>query len=210
MADSFPASEFDEWASSYDGQASQGIGFPFEGYARVLQKIIALSAPRPGGAALDLGIGTGNLAARFAMNGCEVWGIDFSREMLARAAQKIPSARLACQDLRDPLPPDFRQYYQHIVSAYTFHHFPLAEKVTLVSRLLREHLLPGGSLVIGDISFNGARDQSAVSARYAEDWDEEFYWLLDETREAFSAAVIGFTYFRVSFCAGVYCFKNPG
>ena len=64
-------------------------GFPFDGYEEVLDRVAAAAHARPGMAVLDLGIGTGNLAARLVAQGCTVWGIDFSTEMLKRAHGKL-------------------------------------------------------------------------------------------------------------------------
>nr|NJM04528.1 hypothetical protein [Desulfobacula sp.] len=57
---------FDGWAKKYDAAVSPAqIRFPFEGYEEVLDEAVLLSQAVPGMQVLDLGIGTGNLAARF-------------------------------------------------------------------------------------------------------------------------------------------------
>ena len=126
--DPFPPSEFDAWAESYDENVGLNTGFPFDGYDQVLDTIVKRAGARPGEAVLDLGTGTGNLAGRFARLGCQVWGLDFSGEMLARARQKLPQAIFAQADLRSDwaaeLPESFQRRFERIVSAYTFHHFP--------------------------------------------------------------------------------------
>ncbi|WP_457629662.1 class I SAM-dependent methyltransferase [Oceanithermus sp.] len=69
---------FDTWAENYDDDiASNGGAFPFDGYRDVLDEVLTLADVEPGMRVLDLGIGTGNLAARFVRQGCNVWGIDF-------------------------------------------------------------------------------------------------------------------------------------
>lgn len=208
MNNLFPAGDFDNWADSYDKSAYQGSSFPFEGYSDVLAAMVKLSSPQPGASVLDLGIGTGNLALLFAQRDCYIWGIDFSERMLALAQVKLPAAKLACIDLRMDWPPVFGRRYDHIVSAYTFHHFPLQEKVALISRLLRNHLQPGGSLVVGDLAFRNAAEEALLRNQLGEDWEQEYSWLANEAPDAFASIGITFSFFQESICAGVFNFKE--
>ncbi len=203
-----PHDEFDRWAASYDRDAGLNTGFPFEGYSDVLSTIVNKSCAKPGDAVLDLGTGTGNLANLFAQRGCQIWGVDFSPAMLALAQKKLPAARLAQMDLRDDLQVAFPRRYDLIVSAYTFHHFPLDEKVALVSRYLENHLQPGGKFLIGDIAFMTGAEQAATRAVFCETWEQEFYWLADESIAAFKTAGIHLAYTQVSICAGVFLVLN--
>ncbi|MGZ6346323.1 MAG: class I SAM-dependent methyltransferase, partial [Anaerolineales bacterium] len=88
--DSFPCSEFDDWAETYDFSVSNNQ-FPFTGYKTLLEKIVKLADVKPRMRVLDLGTGTGNLAIRFARSNCDLWCTDFSSGMLEKARQKIPS-----------------------------------------------------------------------------------------------------------------------
>ena len=86
---------FDAWAADYDLGVASEEGFPFAGYERVLGRVVQLAALQPTSAqpplrVLDLGTGTGNLAARFTALGAEVWGLDFSSQMLLKAKEKRP------------------------------------------------------------------------------------------------------------------------
>ena len=90
MDATYPAADFDEWAATYDVSVASDSGFPFDGYSRVLRTVVEIARPFAGQKVLDLGVGTGNLAVPFALAGCDVWGLDFSSEMLARAAIKLP------------------------------------------------------------------------------------------------------------------------
>lgn len=204
MTYQFPPSEFDDWAHGYDQSAFTDRGFPFDGYSSVLRTIVQQAAPNPGDAVLDLGIGTGNLAELFAEIGCRVWGVDFSTEMLKLARGKLPAAVLALADVRDALPAHFPLRFQRIVSAYTFHHFPLEEKVGMVQRLMSEHLTPGGTIVIGDIMFSDARTEDDFRRQLGSDWEQEYFWLADEALSAFTAAGLSAKYTQVSACAGVF------
>ncbi len=76
---------FDDWAEGYDESMEDTAGFPFEGYESVLYKIVGGAEVGGGDCILDVGTGTGALAARFAGPGCRVLGIDLSEKMLAQA-----------------------------------------------------------------------------------------------------------------------------
>lgn len=198
----FPSSDFDDWASSYDCSIDEQT-FPFVGYTKILDAIIQRAAPQPGLAVLDLGTGTGNLAVRFARAGCRVWATDFSEPMLARARAKFPGARFFLHDLRDPLPAGLDRSFDRIVSAYVFHHFPTDEKIRILGGLL-PRLAPGGRILIGDIAFPDAASRDRVREEAGEAWDEEFYWLANESLAALKEAGIQATYQQVSACAGVF------
>jgi putative AdoMet-dependent methyltransferase len=202
--DPFPPSDFDAWAETYDQSTREYPHFPFGGYERVLQTIVAWTRPQPGQAILDLGTGTANLAVLFAQHGCELWGTDFSPRMLAQARQKLPNAQFAIHDLRAAAwPPEFDRRFDGIVSAYVFHHFELEKKVSLCGELVRERLAPGGRLVIGDLSFPSLAAKELFS-RDIPDWEEEFYWLADESVAALQETGLRVAYQQVSGCAGIY------
>ena len=207
MTDLFLPGEFDDWAASYDQSVSENSGFPFDGYARLLQTIVTLTAAQPGDSVLDLGIGTGNLAILFSELGCEVWGLDFSAKMLALAKVKIPGATLGQVDLRDDWPPAFQRRFDYIVSGYTFHHFPLEEKVELIKNLIQEHLNPGGQLLIGDIAFQDANEEDLVRNALGSEWEQEYYWLADVALTAFETVRIPVRFHRISNCGGIFQFN---
>ena len=96
---------FDDWAKHYDSAVgSAASGFPFDGYEQVLDAAVESADAGPDLRVLDLGIGTGNLAARFVRQGCDVWGLDFSAEMLARVRAKWPQVHLIQASLQASLP----------------------------------------------------------------------------------------------------------
>jgi putative AdoMet-dependent methyltransferase len=202
MTVSFNPTEFDDWAATYDAETLLG-GFPFDGYERVLETITL--AVEPTGDVLDLGAGTGSLSARIAARGPRLWCLDFSPKMLEIAQRRLPQARFAQADLRDAWPAAFQRRYHAVVSAYTFHHFVLEEKIDLVRRLLRDHLLRGGRIVIGDISFPNIAALDAARREAGPAWDEEYYWLADETLPALGGRA---RYTQISSCAGVYVIEG--
>lgn len=202
--DPFPASDFDGWAETYDRDVAAGSVFPFAGYARVLATVVARAEPGPGMSVLDLGTGTGGLALLFQQAGCQLWCTDFSARMLGIARAKLPQARFVPHDLRGIWPPELDRPFDRIVSAYVFHHFELEEKVRLCRQLATGRLVPGGRLVIADISFPDRAAMDVFAGSVGVLWEQEDYWLADEALAALRAADINASYEQVSPCAGVY------
>ena len=181
------------------------MGFPFAGYDQLLGEIFRLSAAEPGMRVLDLGTGTGNLAARFAAFGCTVIGVDFSSEMLAAARRKVPDARFVRGDLTGGL--DFLgdERFDLIVSAYVFHEFDLSTKVSILKRFARDHLTEWKRIIIGDIAFPTVKECEEAHRRWAAQWDEEeHYWAADEAIAACEKAGLCARYVQVSCCGGVF------
>jgi putative AdoMet-dependent methyltransferase len=206
--DPYPASHFDDWAASYDETVAAEPRFPFDGYRRALETVLAQAQPEPGMSVLDLGVGTGNLSLLFVRTGCKLWCSDFSTEMLARAQVKLPGAHFIQVDLRAAWPAELEQRFDRIVSAYVFHHFPLELKVKLLAEMAAKRLAPDGRIVIADISFRHAAAREAVKEAVGEEWEEEEYWLADEALQALRQAGLQTVYTQVSSCAGVYCIKG--
>jgi putative AdoMet-dependent methyltransferase len=196
-------SQFDRWAATYDADVRDGAGFPFDGYDRVLDRVVELAGIAPGLAVLELGPGTGNLTARLIAAGAAVWAVDFSAEMLARAREKAPTARFVQAGLMDDYPPEFRQPFDSVVSTYTFHELLLTDKLTLLRRLADDYLRPGGRIVIGDIGFPDADARNAVKRRAEDSWEDEHYWIIDEATSALRVLGFELTYEHLSPCAVV-------
>ncbi len=200
---------FDEWADRYDETVRSSHGFPFAGYDATLARVAALAGVEGCHRVLDLGIGTGNLATRLADSGCEIWGLDISPKMLRAAQEKLPRARLVRGDVTAGWPSDLPERFDRIVSGYVFHHFDLAAKVDLLSRLLRDHCSLCGRVVVGDISFPTA--SNLVEAR--REWErlmdpEEYYWIADEAIKACEQAGLRVEYEQVSAFAGVFILED--
>ena len=195
---------FDEWAARYDRAVTAGEpSFPFAGYDEVLAATVRLAGARPSLRVLDLGIGTGNLAAHFVAAGCQVWGLDFSAPMLAQARERLPLAHLIQADLLAEWPIAARPLFDRIVTAYVLHEFDLPDKLRLLEAAGR-YLKPGGFIVVADIAFPTTAGRAAAAAQWADLWDEaESYWAADEAIAAGAALGLSLTYQPVSWCAGV-------
>ena len=197
---------FDAWAQDYDsGLLSADHPFPFAGYQAVLDEIVNQSQLQPAMSVLDLGTGTGNLAAQFLAQGCQVWGLDFSQEMLAEARVKLPAAAFVHADLLGDWPPLIQRKFDRVVSGYVLHEFDLDTKVSLLQQIASRHLTAGGRIVVGDIAFQSMDIRSEARSRWENRWDEhEHYWAADETQTACLAADLYLSFTQVSICGGVF------
>lgn len=202
--DPFSPAEFDPWAETYDHDVASQSTFPFNGYDKALATVIEVAGPARGMSVLDIGTGTGNLALRFAERGCELWCTDFSETMLSKAREKLPEAHFVLHDLRAPWPADLDRRFDRIVSAYVFHHFDLKGKIEFCKELTSSHLAPDGKLVIADLSFPNLQAMEAFAKSVGPLWEQEPYWLEDESSKALAAAGLRSTYVQVSACAGIY------
>ncbi|MEA3408952.1 MAG: class I SAM-dependent methyltransferase [Candidatus Eisenbacteria bacterium] len=214
---------FDEWAASYDESVDGYSGFPFEGYERVLDLITARARVETGMEVLDLGIGTGNLSGRLLERRCAIWGLDFSLKMLAAVHRKYPQIELLKADIKGDWPIDVDRHFDRVVSAYVLHEFDLESKIRLLRKLVCDHLVEGGRVVVGDISFPTRTARDEAEKRFSGTWDEkrqrwegslwdedEHYWAADETIEALAAVDLVASYAQVSFCGGVYVIEPTG
>lgn len=207
QTDPFPPSDFDPWAKTYDDDVREQNVFPFDGYARVLETVVQWTELHAGMSVLDIGTGTGNLALMFADRGCDLWCTDFSEAMLEKAREKLPQAHCVLADLRADWPPELDHRFDRIVSAYVFHHLELDEKVRVCKELVTKRLTPNGALIIGDLSFPNKAEMDSFARSIGDLWDEEFYWLADETIRALETAGLTVSYQQISACAGVYLLR---
>ena len=194
--------EFDLWAEGYDksvGLSDAGNTYPFAGYRAVLGTIFQTIMKKPKAVVLDVGFGTGTLTAKLYENGCTIYGQDFSARMIELASEKMPNAQLYRGDFtRGLVEPLLQQRYDFIVATYSLHHLTDEQKVSFL-RKLRDHLNPGGQLLIGDVAFETRSQLEQCRKDAGDKWDdEEIYFVVDELKKEFPALALT----KLSHCAG--------
>lgn len=209
MSDMSLEEQFDRWADDYDDAVRDETTYPFDGYRRVLSRVLELAAITPGMEVLELGPGTGNLTAQLLAAGAAVWAVDFSAEMIARARRKAPQAIFAKAGLMDGFPPEFRRPFARVVATYTLHELPLPDKLILLRRLFAHHLAPDGFVVAGDIGFPDAAARDVMRAQAGDNWDEEPFWIRDEITVALRDAGLTIGWEQISGCGAVMTISNP-
>ena len=200
--------QFDSWAASYDRSVDRdqsADAYPFAGYDEVVEGVVALAQIKPNHAVLDIGAGTGNLTAKLVKLAGDVWGTDFSENMLAKARQKVSQARFVRWDMQDSWPPELPSTFDRVVSTYALHHLDDKEKVLFLTDLATQRLRPDGYVVIGDIAFPDDSAQAACQQVAGNDWDEsEHYWIASRIIPQVEDAGFIVGYRQISFCGGVY------
>lgn len=194
---------FDLWADGYDravGLSDEEQTYPFAGYKGVLAKIYQTVMAKNKAKILDIGFGTGTLSAKLYEQGCEVWGQDFSEEMIKIAKSKMPKAHLFqgdfSQGLAEPL---LLNSYDFIIATYSLHHLTDDRKIELIQLLLRL-LKNGGIILIGDVAFANRQDLVHCCETAGEEWDdEEIYFVFEELQKLFPTM----KFEQISHCAGV-------
>jgi len=197
---------FDSWAANYDRSVSADADvYPFAGYEDVVAAVIAAAAIESNHLVLDVGAGTGNLTAKLVCLADEIWGTDFSEEMLIKARAKVPQAHFVRGDVRDCWPSELPPKLDRIVSTYVFHEFDDEQKLRLLVDLARNRLSPDGRLVIGDIAFPDGRAQAVCRQAATNVWDEsEHYWIASRIIPQLEDAGFIVSYKQISFCGAVF------
>ena len=198
------AAGFDAWQAQYEADVAAceaAEDYPFAGYTQLQQQIFDIVHAREGVSALDLGCGTGKLAARLLEAGHPVTAVDFSENMLTAARKNAPDAQFLQAELEE-VPEKLKgEQFDCIVAAYSLHHLPDTRKYTLLSAL-KAHLKPEGVIVLGDVSFPNRAGLEACREAYEDGWDDsEFYLVRDELEAALPQFDVDCI--PISFCADV-------
>lgn len=113
------------------------------------------NAPEPdSGPLLELGCGTGRLTLPLARAGHEITGIDLATSMLERCRAQLSSEPAEVRDRVTLLEADMTSFalgrsFAEVFCAFgTFHHLATVEQQLACLARCREHLLPGGVLVL--------------------------------------------------------------
>ena len=172
---------FDLWADGYDktvGVSDEENAYPFAGYKDVLGTIYKTIMKKANAVVLDIGFGTGTLTTKLYENGCTIYGQDFSARMIELASEKMPGAHVA---------------------TYSLHHLTDEQKVSFL-RVLRDHLNPGGQILIGDVAFETRSQLEQCRKDVGDEWDEEeIYFVVDELKKDLPQL----TFTKISYCAGI-------
>ncbi len=108
----------------------------------VLARLAGLAHP----SVLDLCAGTGSLARALADRNVQVTGIDSSAALLEVARRKVPEGRFSQADIRSFT---LDEHFDAIVCVNgALHHIEEPQDIVRVLRRAKEHLSPGGTLII--------------------------------------------------------------
>lgn len=198
---------FDLWSKDYDKtvQLSEETNeYPFAGYKEVLNTVYNEIKAGNGKKVLDIGFGTGILSKKLYDEGVEIYGIDFSAEMVSSAKKKMPRANLYQFDFTKGLPKELSNTkFDFIVSTYAVHHLTNEEKTSFI-KLLKAHLNPKGKILIGDIAFETQEDMEKCQNAAGDEWDdEEIYIVKEELQKDFP----DLKFDKISFCGAVIVIK---
>ena len=197
---------FDLWSDNYDTQveiSDEENVYPFAGYKKVLGTVYEKVRKQNPKNILDIGFGTGILAKKLYDDGYNIYGIDFSNEMLKKAKQKMPNAELLQFDFTDGLPKEFEQkQFDVILSTYAIHHIDDEAKKSYILKLLKS-LNPNAILIFGDVAFETEKDMEVARKKDYEEWDDEEYYLIAERFNLWFPH-LKTDFIKISYCSGVF------
>jgi ubiquinone/menaquinone biosynthesis C-methylase UbiE len=146
--------EFEHWSAGYDRSILQFLLFR-PAHRAIINRLQARFGDRPA-TILDVGCGTGVLAARIAaaMPRATIWGVDLVDSMLLGGRdrwQALPRQTVPIQGDSERLP--FRDgAFDAVTCANSFHHYPHQDRaVQEMHRVLK----PGGRVLLLDGSRDG-------------------------------------------------------
>ncbi|AFH61800.1 MerR family transcriptional regulator [Paenibacillus caseinilyticus] len=119
----------------------------YRGYTEALATAVRWLAPIPGETGLDIGTGTGNLAARLIELGVKMAGVDQSKEMLKRCRRKNPGMETKLGNFLALPYLDGR--FDFVVTSFAFHHLTDDQKALALAEM-RRVLQPRGRICIVD------------------------------------------------------------
>ena len=197
---------FDLWADGYDESvriSEASDRYPFAGYKKDLGTIYERIRQQDGRKFLDIGFGTGVLSKKLYYDGYDLWGIDFSSEMIHIAREKMPKARLIQYDFTKGLPEALNnETFDGIICTYAIHHLNDSEKIAFI-RQLSDHLTDQGQIYIGDVAFEREIDLKQCQEESRDLWDaDEIYPVKENLLPAFP----DLEFIKITDCSGIFIF----
>jgi putative AdoMet-dependent methyltransferase len=160
---------FEAWASSYNVDTQQEVG-PLSGYAQSLDAAERLLTVPDNAHILDIGIGNGALASRFASKAAKITGIDLSEAMLDLARQKHPEFELQVGTFNYiPFP---NRHFDVVMSSFAFHEVHYEKRNSAHVQMARV-LKPNGILCLLDVMFVSLAAREAAREMVGAAWDNE-------------------------------------
>ncbi|MBP2076343.1 MerR family transcriptional regulator [Oceanobacillus polygoni] len=164
--------DFDSWAEDFDNHIKrEGHGFNVhQDYDEALEKIAQTIQLEECTICADIGIGTGNLGAKFVEKGIHVIGIDQSEKMLEICKEKHSEIEVRHGHfLALPL---LDNQVDAVVSSYALHHLPDSEKLLALTEMTRV-LKPNGQICIADLMFLDETHRNEVMDAFREEGNTE-------------------------------------
>ena len=200
---------FDLWSKDYDNEVNTcyvNKEYPFDGYYDVLDSI--LSSVKSNTKVLDIGFGTGILTKKIYDMNCDIYGIDFSSEMVNISKNKMPNGKFYECDFNNELPNNIlKEKYDYIISTYAMHHLTDNKKVEFISKL-KSLLNTNGKILIGDISFINQKELDECKNKYSGFDTDEIYIVGDKFIKDLENAGIKCKYNKMSSCAAILEIDN--
>lgn len=202
---------FDLWADGYDESVNlseYSDEYPFAGYKEVLNSIYWQAREKENLNILDIGFGTGVLTTQLYKAGCNITGIDFSKNMIDIARPKMPNAKLINWDFSKGIPEEIKHlFFDFIISTYAIHHLTDIQKISFIKSLALM-LNENGKILIGDVSFSTRNGYNESREKYRQIWDDdEIYFVAEEIKNNLSDEYLC-EYTKISHCAGILSIKN--
>lgn len=171
--------DFDSQAADYD-QSLKMHGFRFnvhQDYETALEKVVDTMPLEAAQTCLDIGVGTGNLGAKFLTKGIHVIGVDQSEKMLQACKQKYPEMEVRKGHFLAL--PILDQHMDGIVSSYALHHISDEQKLLALVEMDRV-LRPKGAICIVDLMFQDDSQRKEVLQHFEESGNKEAIYAIED------------------------------
>lgn len=154
---------FNQQAPTHDERVATNTG-NYANYDDSLDTILRSVKPMKDEHGLDIGTGTGNLAARFLELGSRMSGVDQSKEMLRLCRKKLPHLDTRIGNFLAL--PYLEEQFDFVVSSFAFHHLTPDQQILALEEM-RRVLKPLGRICIGDLA-----ESDSPSLRAMIEWFE--------------------------------------